>query len=103
MPAMSDAYNQLLDATIQHLEGLKSRGVRHVSGTPETRRALALPALRSAATPEVRSIRVEESKTEKTINVVSGRAPAVVSSIPAAATQASLISLPPEFLSPRVL
>ncbi len=41
---MSDGYRQLLDATIQHLEGLKSRGVRHVAVAPETLRALALPA-----------------------------------------------------------
>jgi uracil-DNA glycosylase len=40
---MSDAYGQLLDATIQHLEDLKSRGVRHVAVTPETLRALAQP------------------------------------------------------------
>jgi hypothetical protein len=33
---MSDGYRQLLDATIQHLEGLKSRGVRHVAVAPET-------------------------------------------------------------------
>jgi uracil-DNA glycosylase len=40
---MSDGYRQLLDATIQHLEGLKSRGVRHVAVAPETLRALTLP------------------------------------------------------------
>ena len=40
---MSDAYGQLLDATIQHLENLKSRGVRHVAVAPETLRALAQP------------------------------------------------------------
>src|SRR5580698_9435962 len=40
---MSDAYDELLDATIQHLEGLKSRGVRHVAVSSETLRALALP------------------------------------------------------------
>jgi len=40
---MSDDYRQLLDATIQHLEGLKSRGVRHVAVAPETLRALAMP------------------------------------------------------------
>jgi len=40
---MSDGYRQLLDATIQHLEGLKSRGVRHVAVAPETLRSLALP------------------------------------------------------------
>jgi len=42
--AMSDGYRQLLDAAIQHLEGLKSRGVRHVAVAPETLRALALQA-----------------------------------------------------------
>ena len=31
---MSDAYHQLLDATIQHLEGLKARGVRFVPVQP---------------------------------------------------------------------
>jgi uracil-DNA glycosylase len=43
MNPMSDTYNQLLDATIQHLEGLKSRGLRHVAVSPETLRALAQP------------------------------------------------------------
>jgi DNA polymerase len=43
---MSESYRQLLDATIQHLEGLKSRGVRHVAVAPETLRALALPPVR---------------------------------------------------------
>ena len=37
---MSESYRQLLDATIQHLEGLKSRGVRHVAVAPETLRSL---------------------------------------------------------------
>jgi DNA polymerase len=41
---MPDAYGQLLDATIQHLEDLKSRGVRHVAVSPETLHALAQPA-----------------------------------------------------------
>ena len=40
---MSDPYRQLLDATIQHLEDLKSRGVRHVAVSLETLRALAQP------------------------------------------------------------
>ena len=46
---MSSAYDELLDATIQHLEALKSRGVRHVAVAPETLRALALPAKPQAA------------------------------------------------------
>ncbi len=40
---MSSTYDQLLEATIQHLEDLKSRGVRHVAVSPETLRALAQP------------------------------------------------------------
>jgi uracil-DNA glycosylase len=46
---MSDGYRQLLDATIQHLGGLKSRGVRHVAVAPETLRALAQPAAKFPA------------------------------------------------------
>jgi DNA polymerase len=45
---MSAAYHELLDATIQHLENLKSRGVRHVAVAPETLRALAQPAAKAA-------------------------------------------------------
>jgi DNA polymerase len=41
---MPDAYGQLLDATIQHLEDLKSRGARHVAVAPETLRAMSQPA-----------------------------------------------------------
>jgi uracil-DNA glycosylase len=40
---MSAAYNELLDATIQHLEDLKTRSVRHVAVAPEILRALAQP------------------------------------------------------------
>ncbi len=40
---MAADYDQLLEATIQHLEDLKTRGVRHVAVTPETLRALAQP------------------------------------------------------------
>src|ERR1043166_1918835 len=35
MVPMSDAYHQLLDATIQHLEELKASGVRFVSVSAE--------------------------------------------------------------------
>ncbi|HVU28672.1 MAG TPA: uracil-DNA glycosylase [Verrucomicrobiae bacterium] len=41
---MSATYNELLDATIQHLEGLKSRGEKFVPVSPETLRALSQPA-----------------------------------------------------------
>jgi len=55
---MAAGYEQLLEATIQHLEDLKGRGVRHVAVTPETLRALAQPvkltppaSARTAAAP----------------------------------------------------
>ena len=53
---MSGAYDELLDATIQHLEELRSRGRRHVAVSPETLRALALPVTspRPIPRPEVR-------------------------------------------------
>jgi DNA polymerase len=41
MLAMSDAYSQLLDAAIQHLEDLKARGVRFVPASPEAFAALS--------------------------------------------------------------
>ena len=61
---MSADYDKLLDATIQHLENLKSRGVRHVAVAPETLRALAMPPPRTAAPPpEPRGSRREEAQT----------------------------------------
>lgn len=42
---MSSEYEQLLEATIQHLESLRNSGIRHVQVSPETLRAL------SGATP----------------------------------------------------
>ena len=41
---MSSAYDQLLDATIQHLDDLKAKGARHVAVSTETLRALTSPA-----------------------------------------------------------
>ena len=48
---MSSAYDQLLDATIQHLEDLKSRGIRNVTVTRETLRALSQPPAKSSLFP----------------------------------------------------
>jgi uracil-DNA glycosylase family 4 len=77
--AMPDDYGQLLDATIQHLEDLKSRGVRNVAVAPETLRALAQPAAAksqisnpksqmdkaAAPPPSLRSSRREEAPSSK--------------------------------------
>jgi uracil-DNA glycosylase len=49
---MPDAYQQLLDATIQHLESLKARGVRYIPVDSTNLAALASPRTPvSAATP----------------------------------------------------
>ena len=59
MLSMAGAYDQLLDATIQHLEALKAAGVRHVPVSPETIAALAQPASQQ----EFHGHRQEEAKT----------------------------------------
>ena len=48
MMRMGTAFDQLLDATIQHLESLRAAGVRHVAVTNETLQALSQPAARGA-------------------------------------------------------
>jgi len=98
--AMSDDYRQLLDATIQHLEGLKSRGARHVAVAPETLRALALapkfpisnfqsPITRTPASPAI--------KTEPTISMPPKKtiAPAPKPQTPNASLQAPITSASP--------
>lgn len=53
---MSSAYDQLLDAAIQHLESLKASGVRFVSVAPEALQALTQPPPRVApSTPRVQT------------------------------------------------
>jgi DNA polymerase len=102
---MSDAHDQLLDATIQHLEDLKSRGVRHVAIAPETLRALAQPSAATSQTsnpksqmdkaapppPELRSSRREEALSAKS----EIRNPKSEISSPAA-EQTTLLALPGE-------
>jgi DNA polymerase len=60
MKPMAGDYEQLLDATIQHLEDLKSRGVRLVVVAPETLRALARPP--AIGTPASGPARAERQK-----------------------------------------
>jgi DNA polymerase len=63
---MSVNYNELLDATIQHLETLKSRGTRNVRVSPETLRSLSQPAPKSAVVlnpkPQAQSVAATISK-----------------------------------------
>ena len=55
MGTMSEGYDELLAATIQHLEGLKSRGTKFVTVSPETLSALAQaperPMVKASAAP----------------------------------------------------
>ena len=90
---MSDDYRQLLAATIQHLEGLKARGVRHVAVAPETLRALALPAVKTAAvtfSPPARPAAARESA----FSLPPQRTVAPVEPILAAVAPAAPVRLP---------
>jgi uracil-DNA glycosylase family 4 len=98
MGSMADAYEQLLDATIQHLEDLKSRGVRHVAVSPETLASLAKPVPRSvvpsqelrSSRPVLRSITAEGGREEaqKSQLALTGNLPA--------RKQPALLSVPDE-------
>ncbi len=94
---MSSGYDQLLGATIQHLEALQARGVRHVAVAPETLRALTQPAPKPAApaaSAEVRGNRRDEAhlksevrspKSEVDPNLLTPAAPNVGSPASSAA------------------
>ncbi|HEX3890863.1 MAG TPA: uracil-DNA glycosylase [Verrucomicrobiae bacterium] len=81
MPA---AYNELLDATIQHLEDLKSRGVRNVAVLPQTLRELA-------QSPRIILAPVQIPKTE----VIPKKSATIQSAIAAPVSQ-SITSSSPE-------
>jgi DNA polymerase len=81
---MPDDFDQLLDATIQHLEDLKERGVRHVAVAPETLAALARPPI--IGTPASSPARVETQKSA--VSVAGAPQPA--------AQQTTLLALPGE-------
>ncbi|NOS68637.1 MAG: uracil-DNA glycosylase [Verrucomicrobia bacterium] len=74
MSPVSSAYEQLLDAAIRHLEGLQSRGVRHVAVSAETLRALSLPATAPAVAPSHASptLHLPETPTATRGNSVFG-------------------------------
>jgi len=71
MPLMSSAYDQLLDATIRHLQDLKMHGARFISVSPETLAALTKPAPQSmkvgSATVSVASVGVSQTDGRKGI------------------------------------
>ena len=87
MRAMSSDYDALLAATLQHLEGLKERGVRHVHVAPETLTALAQPAPRRAAAPAPRSVGTTPVAVPQVApaSPISNRQSAIANSLPAVA------------------
>jgi len=92
---MSSAYDQLLDAAIQHLEELKERGVRFVTASPETLAALSQP-LRTAAAQ--RSATPQASPPPRSA-MPTAKAPAIPASSMEqrpAAEQSLALSLPGE-------
>ncbi len=100
--AMSDGYRQLLDATIQHLEGLKSRGVRHVAVAPETLHALAQPPPKFPVSnfppPIAKWAAPAAVKTEPAISMppIKTAAPALKPQTPDPRPQTPIISASPE-------
>jgi len=104
---MAGTYEQLLDATIQHLEELKAGGVRHAAVSPETLRALSQPAPRPAAPPPqfrsgrpvLRSRTAEGGREEAPFskseiqNPKSGTETSLLASVPAANLSVALPSL----------
>src|SRR5437867_4462198 len=68
---MADAYSELLGATIQYFEGLKSRGVSLVNLSPDTLQTLAAPVrLRDAEVPPGA---IDSVKSEP-VSIVNGEA-----------------------------
>ncbi|HTJ01133.1 MAG TPA: uracil-DNA glycosylase [Dongiaceae bacterium] len=86
---MSSDYDQLLAATIQHLEGLKEQGVKQVAVAPQTLSALSQPVPRaSAARQETAPARPASAPLR------AAAAPASVASAPAPVTAAPVLIEP---------
>jgi DNA polymerase len=73
---MSADYDKLLDATIQHLEDLKSRGVRNVAIMPETLHTLARPPAKSFQS-KASSVQPQKTLELKTENLKLETSPAL--------------------------
>ncbi len=85
---MSAAYNELLDATIRHLETLKSRGVRHLAVTPQTLRELSQPA-RIISPPPVQK--------NESLNPMPAKK--IAAPVPVAVPKTEIPNLKPEIIS----
>ena len=95
-PLMTSTYHQLLDATIQHLEDLKSRGVRSVAVSPETLRALAQSAAGKSQVTNFKSPASEAPASGPAQTELPKHAGSKTGVLQPAAEQASLLALPGE-------
>jgi DNA polymerase len=95
MPA---AYNELLDATILHLEKLKSRGVRNVAVAPETLRALAQPPAKSQISNFKSEIQ-SAAPAGKTETIISMPAKKLNAPVQVAAPKSEIQNLKSEIIS----
>ena len=93
---MTSTYHQLLDATIQHLEDLKSRGVRSVAVSPETLRALAQSAAGKSQVTNFKSPASEAPASGPAQTELPKHAGSKTGVLQPAAEQASLLALPGE-------
>jgi uracil-DNA glycosylase family 4 len=92
---MAAAYNELLDATIQHLENLKARGVRHIAVTPDALKALKLPIADLRLPIEKPSISF--AKTEAAVSAIQTKPAAsktIITVPPPVAAEPSAIANP---------
>jgi DNA polymerase len=97
---MSSTYDQLLDATIQHLEDLKARGVRHVAVAAETLRALAQPfAGRDAPPGRPTEVSIPKSDGPAARPYQKPSSPQRAPQSGPSAEQANLLALPGEAVS----
>lgn len=104
---MADAYHQLLDASIQHLERLKTQGTRYVPVSPDTLSALSQPP--SPAKPGFGAPRPDATAGRDASHSVPNKPFAVeggassppkygdaTKRVPPSAEQSSLLSMPGE-------
>lgn len=79
---MSDPVNQLLDAAIQHLEDLKSRGVKYIAASSEMLRALSQPV--KIQNSEFRTLKPEApvQRGTESVAVPEAISPPIVNSKP---------------------
>jgi DNA polymerase len=95
---MSDAYTQLLDATIQHLESLKRRGVRFVPVTPQTLALVSRPRQAGFSPTPSAKLAPAPSRVEKPVPKPPAPQPGRAEPEPAA-PQALNLGLPGESTS----